>query len=157
MTLRVHQQLVALLRESLPGIAVFGDRGDPGHYHCDAVLLSLPRMFKTRLETVPADVPYLRAPADVAERWQERLAKMAGLKAGIVWAGNPEHVNDHRRSIDLKLLAPVFGVRGVSFASLQVGPRAADLKKLKGGKHPIDGSFAGSQRFCGIGRRHHGA
>ena len=137
-TLRVHQQLVALLRESLPGIAVFGDRGDPGQYHCDAVLLSLPRMFKTRLETVPADVPYLRAPADVAERWQKRLAKMSGLKAGIVWAGNPEHVNDHRRSIDIKLLAPVFGVRGVSFASLQVGPRAADLKKLKGGKHPIE-------------------
>ncbi len=53
-TLRVHQQLVTLMRESLPGIAVFGDRGDPAPYQCDAVLLSLPRLFKTRLETIPA-------------------------------------------------------------------------------------------------------
>ncbi len=31
-TLRVHQQLVTLLRESLPGITVLGDRGDVGPY-----------------------------------------------------------------------------------------------------------------------------
>ena len=133
-TLRVHQQLVTLLRESLPGIAVLGDRGDPAPYHCDAVLLSLPRLFKTRLETIPAEVPYLRPPAELAQRWKERLADMAGLKVGVVWAGNPEHVNDTRRSIDLHLLAPLFAVPGVSFASLQVGPRAADLKKLRRAK-----------------------
>ena len=101
-TLRVHQQLVTLLRESLPGITVLGDRGDPAPYQCDAVLLSLPRLFKTRLETIPADVPYLRAPADAAQRWGKRLAKLQGLKVGLVWAGNPEHVNDSRRSLDLK-------------------------------------------------------
>ena len=28
-TLRVHQQLVSLMRESLPGVVVLGDRGDP--------------------------------------------------------------------------------------------------------------------------------
>ena len=39
-------------------------------------------------------MPYLRAPADVAQRWKTRLAKMAGLKVGVVWAGNPDHVND---------------------------------------------------------------
>jgi tetratricopeptide (TPR) repeat protein len=55
---------------------------------------------------------------------------MSGLKVGLVWAGNPEHVNDHRRSVELKLLEPLFAVRGASFVSLQVGPRAADLKKL---------------------------
>ncbi len=131
-TLRVHQQLVTLLRESLPGITVLGDRGDPAAYQCDAVLLSLPRLFKTRLETIPATVPYLRPPAATAARWNKRLATMRGVKIGLVWAGNPEHVNDSRRSVDLKLLAPLFGVRGASFASLQFGPRTADLKKLKG-------------------------
>jgi hypothetical protein len=34
---------MTLLRESLPGITVLGDRGDPAPYHCDTVLLSLPR------------------------------------------------------------------------------------------------------------------
>ena len=131
-TLRVHQQLVTLLCESLPGITVLGDRGDPAPYQCDAVLLSLPRLFKTRLESIPSDVPYLRTPADAAQRWSKHLAKLQGLKVGLVWAGNPEHVNDSRRSLDLKALAPLFAVPGISFASLQFGPRTADLKKLKG-------------------------
>ncbi len=100
-TMRVHQQLVTLMRESLPGITVLGDRGDPAPYQCDAVLLSLPRLFKTRLETIPAAVPYLRPPEAAARRWQERLAKMKGLKVGVVWAGNPDHVNDTRRSLKL--------------------------------------------------------
>ncbi len=137
-TLRVHQQLVTLLRESLPGATILGDRGDPAPYQCDTVLLSLPRLFKTRLETIPAQVPYLRLPARTAARWTTRLAKMKGVKVGLVWAGNPEHVNDVRRSIDLELLAPLFAVRGVSFASLQYGPRTADLKKLKGRTRTIE-------------------
>ena len=137
-TLRVHQQLVTLLRESLPGIPVLGDRGDPAPYECDAVLLSLPRLLRTRLETIPADVPYLRVPAAAAQRWQTRLARMRGVKVGLVWAGNPEHVNDHRRSVDLDLLAPLFAVDGASFASLQFGPRATDLRKLKGRKRVIE-------------------
>ncbi len=97
-TLRVHQQLVTLLRESLPGIDVLGDRGDPAPYQCDAVLLSVPRLLKTRLETIPASVPYLRAPADALKRWTPRISALPGLKVGLVWAGNPEHVNDMRRS-----------------------------------------------------------
>ena len=137
-TVRVHQQLVTLLRESLPGITVLGDRGDPEPYACDAVLLSLPRLFRTRLETIPAPAPYLHAPADAVQRWRQRLGKMSGLKVGLVWAGNPEHVNDHRRSVDLSLLAPMLATTGASFASLQVGPRAADLNKLKGSSLAIE-------------------
>ena len=70
---------------------------------------------------------------------------MKGLHVGIVWAGNPDHVNDTRRSIDLPLLAPLFAVRGTSFASLQFGPRAADLKKLKR-KTPIEDHRAVASR-----------
>ncbi len=137
-TLRVHQQLVTLMRENLPGVTVLGDRGEPEPYQCDTVLLSLPRLFKTRLETIPASVPYLRAPAEVAQRWKKRLETMKGVKVGVAWAGNPEHVNDHRRSIDVALLAPLLAVRGTSFASLQFGSRAADLKKLKRHKPAIE-------------------
>jgi tetratricopeptide (TPR) repeat protein len=137
-TVRVHQQLVTLLRESLPGVTVLGDRGDPEPYACDAVLLSLPRLFKTRLETIPAPVPYLHAPVDAVQRWRRRLSNMSGLKVGLVWAGNPEHVNDHRRSVELAALQPVLATPGVSFASLQVGPRSADLNKLKGGQADIE-------------------
>jgi tetratricopeptide (TPR) repeat protein len=127
-TLRVHQQLVTLFCESFPAITILGDRGDPEPLACDAVLLSLPRLLKTRLETIPAEVPYLRAPVEAFLRWRARLATMRGFKVGLVWAGNPEHVNDARRSLDLSTLTPLFTVRDTSFASLQVGASAADLK-----------------------------
>jgi tetratricopeptide (TPR) repeat protein len=135
-TIRVQQELVTLLRESLPNVTVLGDRGDPAPYQCDAALVSLPRLLRTRLETIPAKVPYLRAPGETVPRWQRRLAAMAGVKVGVAWAGKPDHINDHRRSVDIALLAPLLAVRGASFASLQVGPRAADLRQL--GKSSID-------------------
>jgi len=137
-TLRVQQQLVTLLRESLSGIAVLGDRGDPAPYEFDAALLSLPRLLKTRPETVPAELPYLRAPARTTQRFSKRFTKLEGIKVGLVWAGNPEHVNDHRRSLTLAMFKPLFALRGTSLVSLQVGPRAVDLKKLKRRKSAID-------------------
>jgi tetratricopeptide (TPR) repeat protein len=134
-SLRVHQQLVTLMRESLPGIEVLGDRGEPSApADCECALLSLPYLFHTRLETMPAGVPYLRPPAEAVMRWRQRLAAMPGLKAGIVWAGNPEHANDLRRSLDIETLKPALAVTGASFVSLQVGPRATDLKSLAAAK-----------------------
>ena len=130
-TLRVQQELAALLRESFAGVTVLGDRGEPASYEFDIALLSLPRAFKTRLETIPAAGPYLRVPADAAQRWMKRLAAMAGVKVGAAWAGNPDHINDARRSLEVTLLSPLFAVQGASFASLQFGPRAADLDGLK--------------------------
>ena len=148
-TLRVHQQLVTLLRESLPGITVLGDRGDPAPYHCDAVLLSLPRLFKTRLETIPAEVPYLRAPAEAAQRWQQ-AARARWRASRSAWCG-PAIPNTSTitaaRSI-WRMLAPLFAVPGASFASLQFGPRAADLKKLTStARPPIDDLAPELQRF----------
>ncbi|QXX76727.1 tetratricopeptide repeat protein [Methylovirgula sp. HY1] len=136
-SLRVHQQLVSLMQESLPGIDIFGDRGDPAPYACDIALMSLPHLFKTRYETIPADVPYLRAPAAAISGWAQRLAPLQGLKVGLVWAGNPEHTNDMRRSLDAALLTPLLDIPGTSFVSLQFGPRAVDLKKLKNGEKRV--------------------
>ncbi len=129
-TFRVQQGLAGLLRQSLPGIEVLGDRGAPvAVADCECALLSLPHIFGTRLETIPAIVPYLRADEAEAARWRERFKDLPGLKVGLAWAGNPEHVNDMRRSIELSELAAVFQVPGVSFVSLQVGSRAADLER----------------------------
>jgi tetratricopeptide (TPR) repeat protein len=138
-SVRVHQQLVTLMRESLPGIEILGDRGEPSRgVDCDCALLSLPRLLRTRLETIPAAVPYLRAPHEATMRWRQQLAAMRGLKAGLVWAGNPDHANDLRRSLDLTALAPLLATPEVSFASLQAGPRAADLRKSRAAADIMD-------------------
>ncbi len=130
---RMHEDLLTLMRSSLPGIDVFADRGAPARpadFEC--ALLSLPRLFRTRLEAIPASVPYLRVPIEIAERWKTQLAKLEGIKVGLVWAGNSAHVNDFRRSFDLASLAPILGVGSISCVSLQIGPRAADLRNIDG-------------------------
>jgi tetratricopeptide (TPR) repeat protein len=96
-------------------------------------MFSLPRIFGTRLDSIPATTPYLGVRAAIAERWRQRLQNLSGLKVGLVWAGSPRHVNDFRRSIDLARLKPVLDVAGVSFVSLQLGPRGADLAALPAG------------------------
>jgi tetratricopeptide (TPR) repeat protein len=96
----------------------------PFDVHCP--LLSLPLIFGTTLETVPADIPYLRAaPADVA-RWRGRIGG-DGLRAGVVWAGNPTQTGDRFRSPRLASMRPLFDVPGVTFVALQVGAGREDL------------------------------
>lgn len=85
--------------------------------------LSLPYLFATRPDTIPATLPYLHAdPARVA-RWTPRLAAPPGvLKVGLVWKGNPNFENDAERSLPgLAMLAPLGQTPGVVFFSLQKG------------------------------------
>jgi FkbM family methyltransferase len=91
---------------------------------CDLTLplLSLPHLFGTTLETLPAKVPYLRAPET-----HYRLADDGRLKLGLVWAGKP---TPRDRSIGLEKLLPLLGDPRIAAYSLQIGPRAADLGKL---------------------------
>jgi Flp pilus assembly protein TadD len=84
-------------------------------------LLSLPRCCKTRLESIPAEIPYLHAPADRIEKWTPLLPKN-GLRAGLVWKGNPLFENDADRSLPaIDVLAPLWSVDGVTFIGLQKG------------------------------------
>jgi hypothetical protein len=85
--------------------------------HCP--MLSLPRVFRTGLATIPADGPYLKADEQLRQAWQGRVAALPGKKAGLVWAGRAAHGNDRHRSMTLKHMAPLFGVAGISFVSLQ--------------------------------------
>src|SRR6478672_4504185 len=68
---------------------------------CYAPLMSLPRIMKTSLSSVPADVPYLSADPALIEHWRERLRGAPGLKIAIGWQGNPEFPEDRERSFPL--------------------------------------------------------
>jgi FkbM family methyltransferase len=93
-------------------------------YHFYINLLSLPRIFATDLDTIPEDIPYIRADGARVQRWAARLRADRGPTIGLVWAGNAVHPNDRFRSIDLSMLRPILQVVGVRFVSLQKGPTA---------------------------------
>ncbi len=100
-------------------------------------LLSLPRIFATDLGTVPAQVPYLRAPKEPRPDLDAVLGARSDsgrgadtLRVGIVWGGSPSNAADPRRSCPLERFAPLFTVPGVELHSLQFGPRAGDLERL---------------------------
>jgi hypothetical protein len=79
--------------------------------------MSLPHLLRTRLDTIPAEVPYL-----YAEEAADRLGTRDGrLRVGLVWAGNPQHKNDRRRSLNPDVLAPLASLRDIQWFSLQPG------------------------------------
>ena len=117
--LEVQRPLVRLV-SGLPGAAqviAYGDPLPPYDYYCP--LMSLPRVFGTTLESIPAGIPYLSADPVRVAHWRERLADLSGLRVGLAWAGNPNLPRDRQRSIPLDRLADLADVKGVAFVSLQ--------------------------------------
>jgi tetratricopeptide (TPR) repeat protein len=93
-------------------------------FYCPIV--SLPRIFKTTVATIPATIPYLRAEPDWAAKWKARLAKDRP-NIGLVWAGRAENPRDKYRSILLNQFAPLTATRA-RWISLQKGPAATQVK-----------------------------
>ena len=92
---------------------------DAWDLHCP--LMSLPRAFRTRPETVPANTLYLAASAPAAAHWGERLALAAPgrFRIGIAWAGRKAHQYDHRRSLRFEQVLPLLRDERVTWVSLQ--------------------------------------
>ncbi len=115
----------------IDGVTAIVRRGDalpPFDLHCP--LMSLAGAFGTTLDTIPAPVPYLHAPAERLDHWRARLAGAKAPRVGLVWSGKPTHKNDRNRSIPLALLAPLLHMPGITFVSLQKEYRDADLAVL---------------------------
>jgi tetratricopeptide (TPR) repeat protein len=110
--LAVQTPLVRLLR-GLAGVAAVVPAEQPLPPH-DLVcpLLSLPRLFGTDLHSIPPVVPL----AVTFEPWH---GAAAGLRVGLVWAGNAAFTRDEARSLMPADLASLAGISGVQFYSLQ--------------------------------------
>jgi len=117
------------LLATVPGVAEVIETGEVAkaiHWHIP--MLSLPYIFTTRLDTIPAAVPYMSADPARVGRWRERLAASPGLRVGLVWSGNTEAFYNPRRSPGLAALRPLLDCPGVTFFGLQKGGGRADLE-----------------------------
>jgi hypothetical protein len=102
------QRPLANLLASLDGVAVLVTKGSvlpPFQFHCP--LMSLPLVFKTRIDSIPAASGYLKANTGKVAAWRTRLGTQTRPRIGLVWSGNPLQENNPNRSIPL---ADFFGL-----------------------------------------------
>jgi tetratricopeptide (TPR) repeat protein len=125
----IAQDALQPLLEGLTGISQFLPKSTDiaaltFDFHCS--IYSLPVVFGTEIDTIPAETPYLPAPsADRVQAWEQRLGGHDRLRVGLVWSGNPKHQNDHNRSLPLRLLSSILNC-DATFVSLQKDPRPDD-------------------------------
>ena len=101
-------------------------------------ITSLPLAFGTKLETIPSETAYLPAPAaSRLQIWEDRLGPRDRLRVGLVWSGNPKHVNDHNRSLPLSALAELLEL-DATFVSLQKDLKPEDRATLPAQTNIVD-------------------
>lgn len=113
-----------------PDLVIGLDAAEPylGRHDYWVFLLSLPLHAGTTLATIPAEIPYL-FPDPVCQARFAPLLAGAGLRVGLVWKGNPKHINDGDRSLPgLEVLAPLWAVAGVRFFAVQKSDEAQPLR-----------------------------
>ena len=107
---------------SVPGVDAVVEEGEPlpriTHY---VPILSLPHLFQTDLSSIPAPIPYMRPRQEKIEEWGRKLAWSDQPRVGLVWAGNPGFMGDHRRSPGFEPFRQVLNVPGLQFFALQKG------------------------------------
>ena len=114
------------------------------HYDCWVFQMSLPLLFGTTLETIPAPGGYIAAPVAVPG---------ARRRVGLVWAGNPGHSNDGRRSLPTAALAPLAKVADIEWVNLQLGGKGAELAIMHRMAAPAGGLAdlaATAERIAGL-------
>jgi hypothetical protein len=119
-------EMIPMLRQVAPEARLFARWQECPDYAAFCALSGLPRLARTRTESVPAPIPYLHAdPARVAH-WAARLDGLVPKgfrRIGVIWAGRPTHNNDRNRTALLADLAPIGNVPGIALLALQKGPK----------------------------------
>jgi tetratricopeptide (TPR) repeat protein len=141
------------LLQRFPGVERIFSKNPPPPFDVHCPLMSLPRVLGTRLESIPADIPYLNADPQIAEAWHKKLEPRTDeLRVGLAWAGKPTNKRDRDRSISLAQLGPLAAAAGITFYSLQKGDAALQAKHPPPGMQLIDltadiGDFADTAGF----------
>lgn len=126
-----QKALIGLL-EGIPGVdQIVPQNSKLPPFDLHVPMMSLPRTLKTKVETIPANVPYLFPKPGLVESWKEKLSSLEGFKIGINWQGSKSYRYDHFRSIPLRVFEPLARIPGVRLISLQKGYGIEQLHEIK--------------------------
>jgi Flp pilus assembly protein TadD len=133
------KELVSLLKNlrGMEQMIIFGENLPEFDIYCP--LLSLPLIFKTTLNSIPAEIPYIKVDSSLMQKWKEKFYyNNYEFKVGLAWTGNPKNIRDHYRSISLEIFKPLAQCDNVIFYSLQKGKAAEQAKNPPEGMKLID-------------------
>lgn len=123
------KELKSLLKnsKSLHEIIEYGEQLPDFDTYCP--LLSLPFIFRTNLETIPTNIPYLNADTELIQKWKcKQQSDASHFKVGLVWSGNPKNVKLAYKSSKLSDFSSLSKLKNVSFYSLQKGDALQEAK-----------------------------
>ena len=120
---------------TMPGIAQIRELGTVKLNEFDTYLplLSLPQVFNTTLETLPAAAPYFDSTAIRRQKSADTnlsLPPSRYRKVGITWTGSPGYRDNTHRSCPLAEFLPLLRTPGVTFYSLQKDEQRKALAEL---------------------------
>ncbi len=121
------RKLLSVL-STCPGIDALCPQDEPApRFDVCASLMRLPALFRLGLDSIPADVPYLAADAELVANWNDALGDDGRWRVGIGWQGNPQSPDARVRSIQLTEFASAAALDGVRLLSLQKGSGSEQL------------------------------
>lgn len=128
--------LTALLKnvEGISHVIAYGEAKPRFNIHCP--ILSLPLIFDTTLESIPAKTPYISTDPALVQQWRKIFQNdNSFLNVGLVWATDRL---PGKKSCSLEIFSPLSQMQGITFYSLQKGEAAAQAKNPPFGMKLID-------------------
>jgi tetratricopeptide (TPR) repeat protein len=116
--LQVPRPLVNLLStlDFIDSVLPFDFSSIEFDYHCP--LMSLPRAFKTQIDTIPSHIPYIKVDSNKLAYWQKYIGT-DGFKIAICWQGSSGTDIDIGRSFPVSLFESIASISGVRLINLQ--------------------------------------
>lgn len=117
-TFLVRASMHRIFKTFAPAIRLVDAAPTNERFDFQVALTSLPGVYRTTIETIPAECPYLLPEQPLVESWRARIGNR-GFRIGVCWQGNPDINIDIGRSIPLRSFCPVACLPGVRLISLQ--------------------------------------
>jgi len=124
-TMSVQAPLISLMRRLSPSIEVLDPDAPAPAFDLTCTLMSLPFVFGTRLETIPARPSYLSADPQRLSRFEALLGPKRRPRVALAWSGAARSATDYKRSIAFAQLTPLLR-EDVDWFGLQTDMRPAD-------------------------------
>ncbi|MEO8268608.1 MAG: tetratricopeptide repeat-containing glycosyltransferase family protein [Aureliella sp.] len=103
----------------------------PVDWQCS--LLDVADLLELDADSIPHQVPYLRAAPQLQQYWQQRMPSSPGtFRVGISWQGNPDHQADAYRSLPLTCFEGLAAIPNVELISLQQGAGREQIGQWQG-------------------------